>query len=300
MANTTFYGIPLPADGAQDWVPVLNRVLSMITESMRRNQKPSSANLLWGDISGNKYLLVDAGGVKAIGGLDTTLQPTKNFVLESGSDFPATYATNQLFVKDGVAYRRTSSAWVALGQTDGDVIVEAGGVLITDFGGVLGTFLVSDGDEGVTQVSPGADGTICVADSGSATGWTLQTPSEILATVTSAKGDLITRGAGATEVVPVGANGTMLTADSTAAGGMAWKTFASRLALSFSAKGQILAGTGASAFAAVPAPAANDYVQISDSTQATGMRWVPQSELGSLPGARTRAAADLFLHANFF
>jgi hypothetical protein len=42
----------------------------------------------------------------------------------------------------------------------------------------------------------------------------------------------------------------------------------------FTAKGQILAATGSNSFAAVPAPTANGQVLTSDSTMATGLKWV--------------------------
>lgn len=297
MANTTFFAIPLPADGAQDWVPALVRALNMLTEAIRRTQKPGMAPLLWGDIANGKYL-ESSDVIRVFGGLDTALFPTRNFVLEGGADFPADVAENQLFVKGDTLYRRSGGAWVAIADLGNDAAIAAGALLVVDLGAVKGSFAVADGADGVANVAPAADRTVLHSSAASPTGWALATVLELLGFSLGKGGLPVGLGGNAAAALAAGADGTMLVANSAQVSGLQWVTLLSRLSALLTARGQLLAG-GAAGAVIVPAPASDGHVLLADSSEVGGMRWVPQSELGAVPGVRTRTAGDLFLHSNF-
>lgn len=94
-----------------------------------------------------------------------------------------------------------------------------------------------------------------------------------------AKGDLISGSAADTPTrTAVGTDGQYLKADSGAAGGLSWDSPSGSGAVGtdtiWDAKGDLAAGTGADT-AAKLAVGANDTVLMADSTQSTGLKWVP-------------------------
>ena len=297
MATTTYFDVQLPGSGAQDWVTLLNRALSTITEKMVLQQLPTGVTMRWGDIAGGKYLEVSATGVKVVGGLDLGIVPTKNLRPQQGTSFPVDYWLGMLFLRTDTEtlYFRGAVDWVAIGTVD---VSAVGGLVLTDLGVDLGSMVVSDGAAGVTNVVPGADNTVLISDSGSASGWSLSTVLALLG-FELAKGEIpIGLGTSTAGALAPGADDTLLVADSGEAEGLRWATIETILTAIIADHGQLLV-QGLSGPEGAPAPASNDRVLVSDSATSAGVKWVEQSELGAIPGTRTRVAGDLYLHANY-
>jgi hypothetical protein len=301
MASTTYHGIPLPGDGSQDWVTVLNRALSAITEKMVRQQLPEGTTLRWGDIAGGNYLEVSAsGGIRVIGGLDHGTSPARNLRLPQGDDFPESANEGSVFLRTdtGVLWYFWDGDWTQLGAMDGSAVADAGGLLVEDLGTTKGSFAVANGTGGVENVVPGVNRTVLTSSSVGASGWSLSTVLTLLGYALS-KGALpVGLGGNAAAALAPGSDGEVLVADSEELSGLRWAALADVLAAILTDRGQLLAGTPMGP-AAVDAPESDGQVLVADATESTGVKWVDQSELGSLPGARTRAAGDLYLYANF-
>ena len=299
MATTTYFNIQVPGSGSQDWITTLNRALSTITEKMVLTQLPTGATVMrWGDIAGGKYLEVAAsGGVRIVGGLDLGATPSKNLRVQQGESFPVNYWLGMLFLRTDTEtlYFRGASAWVEVGTLD---VAVAGGLLTADLGEDLGSFAVSDGDGGVENVAPGADRTVLTSDSSDPSGWSLSTVLALLGFVLG-KGEIpIGLGGDTAGVLTPGSNGQIFVADDGETTGVRWASISDILETIIADHGQLLV-MGSAGPTAVPAPTANTQVLVADSATEAGVKWVDQSELGVVPGARTRVAADLFLHANY-
>jgi hypothetical protein len=301
LSTTTYYSIQLPGEGDQDWVTKLNQALATITEKMVRNQMPSSATLRWGDISGGNYIEVSStDGVKIVGGLHHGTTPGRSLRLPQGEEFPSDPAVGQVFLRsdEGLLYFYYDGDWQALSNPSSESVSAAGGLLVTDLGTDLGGIVVSDGEGATEIVAPGADNTVLASASESTTGWALRTVLQLLG-FALAKGELaVGVGSETAEPLEPGADGEVLVADADEDQGLRWASVAALVNEFFSTKGQILA-RGASDPVAVDAPASNNQVLISDSSAGAGARWADQSELGALPGTRTRVAGDLYLYANY-
>ena len=201
---------------------------------------------------------------------------------------------------ENILYFRNAanSAWIAVGSVDAEGIAAGGGLVLTDLGATKGSFAAASGAGGIVNPAPGADRTVLSSSAASGTGWALATVFNLIG-YSLTKGQLVAGGdANATQALDPGANGTLLVADDTAAAGVAWKTLLSRLATLLTARGQLLAG-GAANPQVVAAPESDDRVLVSDAAEDGGVRWAAQSELGAIPGTRTRVAGDLYLYANF-
>lgn len=299
MAATTYFNIQLPGANSQDWITVLNRAFSAITEKMVLTQLPDGATVMrWGDIAGGKYLEVSAsGGVRVVGGADLGATPTKNLRVQQGEEFPTDYWLGMLFLRTDTEtlYFRGISAWVEVGTLD---VAVAGGLLVEDLGATRGSMAVSNGTGSVANVVPGANKTVLVSDSGTASGWNLSTVLALLGFVLGKGGIPIGMSGNAGGVLAPGSNGELLVADSGEAKGARWSTISDILETIIADHGALLV-MGSSGPTAVDAPTADAQVLVSDAAEVAGVKWVNQSELGALPGARTRVAADLFLHANY-
>ena len=286
--------------GAQDAVTPVNVAINRLTELVRSTPRPAGSYLLWGDISNGSYLQSLSTEIRAYGTINFTLAQTRNLCLEDAKDFPATTRSGHVLVKDDVPYIYLNGDWTAFGVVSAFSVSSAGAVMATDYGMTKGAFPVANGAGSFVLRTPGTNGSLLVAASGEATGWLVRTAAQVVAGTMGAKGDLLTRNASGTLVaLGVGADDELLVGRSSASGGLAWATFASRLQTQFSARGNMLVATGAGTYAELPAPTSNTQVLVGNAAAPTKMRWAEQSELGAVPGERTRAAADMFMYLNF-
>lgn len=303
MAETTYFAIPLPGEGSQDWMTALNRALSALSEKIVQTQKPSSTDLKWGNIASGKYLIVSGSGkVTVVGGIDLGNTPVTNLSLQQGSEFPVTTRAGMIFFRtdeDAVYVRNAANDdWVPIGTLDSSAIASLGALVLTDLGAVKGSFVVANGAAGKTQRAPGVNRTVLYSDDTQTSGWNLGTVLALLG-YSLAKGALpVGLGGNSAAAFTVGNNGELLMANSAEASGLQWVTFLSRLNTLLTERGQLLAG-GAGGAEIIAAPASNARVLLSDADEPGGVRWAEQSELGAVPGTRTRVAGDLYLHANY-
>ena len=300
MSNTTYFKIPLPGENSRDWVTLLNEALSRLTEVIVRTQLPAGTTLRWGNIAGGAYLEVSAeAGVVVKGGLDHGTQPARNLRLPQGEAFPESFATGSIFLRtdsNTLYYRSSEGAWVALSGLDGAALADAGAILVSDLGShAKGTFLVSDGDDGIQTVIPAADDRIPVPKASNANGWTFKSALDLLGLVLT-KGQLVTgvNGEDAAQVVDAGPDGQLLVADSTEDAGLVYRSLTTLLAGLLPDLGQLMAGTGGGSVTPIAAPAADGMVLTSRAASVGGAKWSRQDELVALPDVRTRVAGDNF------
>ena len=225
MATTTYFDIQVPGANSQDWITMLNRALSAITEKMVLTQLPTGASVLrWGDIAGGKYLEVSAsGGVRVVGGADLGATPTKNLRVQQGEEFPTDYWLGMLFLRTDTEtlYFRGVSTWVEVGTLD---VSASGGILVTDLGSQKGSTVVSNGSGGMSNVAPGANKTVLVSDSTQASGWNLSTVLNLLGFALT-KGQIpIGLGGNAAAALSPGGDGDLLVADAAETAGLRWTT----------------------------------------------------------------------------
>ena len=299
MATTTYFDIQVPGANSQDWITMLNRALSAITEKMVLTQLPTGASIMrWGDIAGGKYLEVSAsGGVRVVGGADLGATPTKNLRVQQGEEFPTDHWLGMLFLRTDTEtlYFRGATGWVEVGTLD---VAVAGGLLVTDLGSGKGSMAVSDGVGDVANVTPGANKTVLISDSGTASGWNLSTVLSLLGFVLGKGGIPIGLSSDGAGVLAPGGDGELLVADSGETQGARWSTISDILETIIADHGALLV-MGTDGPTAVDAPTADAQVLVSDAAEVAGVKWVNQSKLGALPGTRTRVAGDLYLHANY-
>lgn len=300
--NTTFFNITLPGENNRDWMTALNDALSRITENVVRTQLPPGTTLRWGDIAGGKYLEVSSAGVRVVGGLNHGTTPGSNFRIPQGESFPIDFDTGTFFHRtdeDIVYFRSAAGAWIPLDGLSSEAMSALGALLVSDLGADLGSFPVSDGAGGIEHVIPGHYYEILVSDDTTANGWRTASIQDVIGEILNKGQILVGTAPGSPAAFESAAHGTILQGDNTKPSGVQWNSLATILGAYLSLKGQLL-GRGATGPVAVDVPTAEAQVLVSDSTVDSGMRWVNQSELGVIPGERTRVAGDLYLYANFF
>lgn len=300
MSTTTYFDIQLPGENNYDWFTKTNRAFSAITEKMVRLQMPSTTTLRWGDITNNRYIEASTLGLKLVGGIDFGTTPGTNFRFPQGDEFPTDPMIGGAFFRtdEEILYVYYDGDWQAVTAASSEGITAAGGLLITDLGTELGSFAVSDGASGLELVTPGVNDTVLTSDNTSDSGWSTKTVFELLGPSLAVGQFVVGIGGDEVDAFSPGADGSLLVADSGEDAGLKWSTLNAVLNTILTVKGQLIA-RGAANPTAVTAPTGNDMVLISDSTEAGGVRWAQQTELGSLPSTRTRVAADLYLHANY-
>ena len=293
MANTTYFAIPLPGEGSQDWSTRLNAALSAITENMVSLQKPSTANIRIGDIAGNKYLLVGTSGVQFVGSVNHGLYESQNFVVQQGPGFPTDYAEGQLFVKEGVGLHiRLDGAWVLLGALDSAAIEAAGGMTIGQLPGPIGGYNVSDGAGGLAQTPTVSNDQTFVYDTSAPSGWVARNAFQFLGSQLNTNEIPLGTSTDAT-AIPPGSTGNIFRFGSSTPEWQALETAFRDLVPSY---GDLVLG-GASAAETLSHPGVASRILVSDLTSPTGARWAQINEIA--PESVATAATNLYFYSNF-
>jgi hypothetical protein len=293
VANTTYFSIPLPGEGSQDWSTRLNEALSALTENMVSMQKPASANIRIGDIAGNKYLLVSTSGVQFVGSVNHGLYESQNFVVQQGPDFPTDYAEGQLFVKEGVGLHiRLDGVWVLLGALDEAAIEGAGGITIGQLPPGVGGYIVSDGAGGLAQTPTASNGQAFVYDTSAPSGWAARNAFQFLGSQLNTNEIPLGTSTDAT-AIPPGAVGSIFRFGSSTPEWQALSTAFRDLVPSY---GDLVLG-GTSAAETLSHPGTAGRLLVSDLSSETGARWAQPNEI--LPESVATAATNLYFYSNF-
>ena len=313
MAQTDYYGVELVPEGAQDWGSELNRVLGALTQLLALNQKPASVTLKWGDLTNGRTIECNLNGIQIRGGANFSLGQAKNFVFERGTSFPDPAVPGTVFFKtdegpQGTLYICLNDlSWLAVSFVTEDTVRAAGGIVIPDLGidpSDLGNIPISDGAGGLALIEPaGNNGMGLYADPTTLTGWRFALPHEEAALQFPAQGSLwIGAGLGSgvfLDMAPAVATGGLMRANAAEPSGLEWVAPLIALGTPYTAKAQLLAASAAGTAVVVSAPASAARVLLSDPTQASGLRWGLQTELGSVPSSKTTAFANLYAAQNF-
>lgn len=309
--QTPYYSLQLPREDGQDQTDDLSRILSQIATILAFNQKPNGISIRWGDATNGRYIECNSQGIQIRGDANYSLALAKNFRFNSGTSFPVDYLPGVPFFRtdvgaQGTLYLRLASSWMPISFVTEGAVRDAGALMIDDMGAGAGDvgaipYYLEAGVFG-TLVPSGHVRHIMVADADDPSGWRFVLPEGAVAEAYPSQGAIMVGlNLGEAVFLEFSEDPTeiFMMRDVAEDGGFRYVSAVGLVGQAFANQGELLVGTGLGTAAVAPAGTTNGDVLTRDSTQATGVRWVPRSQLGYVPGVGVNSAARTYALNHF-